>query len=34
VPDVLLYYALMFLIPVGIGVYLERAAAGQEAPST
>jgi hypothetical protein len=34
VPDVLLYYALMFLIPVGIGVYLERAAAGQEEPST
>lgn len=24
VPDVLLYYALMFLIPVGVGIYLER----------
>ena len=34
VPDVLLYYALMFLIPAGIGVYLERAAAGQEESST
>jgi hypothetical protein len=30
VPDVLLYYALMFLIPVGVGMYLNRAAmAGQ-----
>jgi hypothetical protein len=29
-PDVLLYYALMFLIPVGVGMYLNRAAmAGQ-----
>lgn len=25
VPDVLLYYALMFLIPVGVGLYLNRA---------
>lgn len=25
VPDVLLYYALMFLIPVGVGAYLRRA---------
>ena len=24
-PDVLLYYALMFLIPVGVGLYLRRA---------
>jgi hypothetical protein len=24
-PDVLLYYALMFFIPVGVGVYLNRA---------
>ena len=24
-PDVLLYYALMFLIPVGVGWYLDRA---------
>jgi hypothetical protein len=30
VPDVLLYYALMFLIPVGVGAYLRRAGtAGQ-----
>ena len=26
-PDVLLYYALMFLIPVGVGMELNRAAA-------
>lgn len=24
-PDVFLYYALMFLIPVGVGLYLDRA---------
>lgn len=24
-PDVFLYYALMFFIPVGVGLYLERA---------
>jgi hypothetical protein len=24
-PDVLLYYVLMFLIPVGVGIYLKRA---------
>ncbi len=29
-PDVLLYYALMFLIPVGVGLYLRRA--GTAAP--
>ena len=27
-PDVLLYYALMFLIPVGVGMYLDRKRAG------
>lgn len=29
-PDVIIYYALMFLIPVGVGIYLsrERTAAG------
>lgn len=30
-PDVFLYYALMFLVPVGVGLYLNRAA--QAAPS-
>jgi len=27
-PDVYLYYAAMFLIPAGIGMYLRRAGAG------
>jgi len=27
-PDVFLYYGLMFLIPVGVGLYLDRKKAG------
>jgi hypothetical protein len=29
-PDVLLYYVLMFFIPVGVGLYLHRKTAGME----
>ena len=29
-PDVFLYYALMFLIPVGVGRYLDRAGPGMK----
>lgn len=31
--DVLVYYALMFLIPVGVALYLDRNAAGAKGPS-
>jgi hypothetical protein len=33
VADVLVYYALMFLIPVGVALYLDRNTAGTKEPS-